>query len=151
MRPHFSNGLKLRNALLIGLVLGGGTIHTVRPAQAEVSLEEPVAVQTQTLEPIALEAAALEVEVPEELADLREMGRQMGDRLSEIDPEVIKQVMRPLGRQALRIFLDRAPGLSQKAIDLGEQGLAELEKRAMEGLEQAQADFELGGEAEPGL
>lgn len=83
------------------------------------------------------------LEVPEELEDLREMGQQVGDLLSEIDPEVIQQVMRPLGRQALRIFLESAPGLSQKAIELGEQGLEALEKRAAEGLEQAQENFEL--------
>lgn len=137
MRAIFSNGLSLRNAVVIGLLAGAGAIAAPLPVQAQSQVD------MSPEQSVALEAEALEVEVPEELEDLREMGRQISDRLSEIDPEVIKQVMRPLGRQALRIFLDSAPGLSQKAIDLGEQGLAELEKRAMEGLEQAQEEFEL--------
>ena len=135
-------GLRPGNVVIVALIAGLGAIATTRPAKAELTLEEPVAVETQ-----AIETEALEVEVPEELADLREMGQQIGDRLSEIDPEVIKQVMRPLGRQALRIFLDSAPELSQKAIELGEQGLEELERRAMEGLEQAQENFELDGDS----
>lgn len=125
------------------------------PAQAELALGGAVAVQTRSPEPMALEAEALaetlEVELPQELEDLREMGQQMGDRLGAIDLEVIQQVMRPLGREALQIFLDTAPGLSQRAIELGEQGLAKLEKRALERLEQAQVEFEREGEAKPGL
>ena len=93
--------------------------------------------------PVAAELDRSALETPETLEDLREMGQRVGDLLGEIDPEVIKQVMRPLGRQALRIFLDNAPELSQKAIELGEQGLEELEKRAAEGLEQAEERFEL--------
>lgn len=132
-------GLRWRNAVMVALVAGLGAIANPTPAKGEV--------QTPSEQVIAVETEALEVEVPEELEDLREMGEQVGDLLSEIDPEVIKQVMRPLGRQALRIFLDSAPGLSQKAIEMGEQGLEELERRAMEGLEKAQEDFELDAEA----
>ncbi len=131
--------LRLGNALMIALMAGLGAIVNPTPAKGEVQV--PVTLE-QT---VVVEAEALEVEVPEELEDLREMGEQVGDLLSEIDPEVIKQVMRPLGRQAMRIFLDSAPGLSQKAIELGEQGLEKLEERAMEGLEKAQERFELDG------
>ncbi len=138
-------GLRLGNALIIALIAGLGAIVNPTPAKGEVQGQAPLE------QAVAVEAEVLKVEVPEELEDLREMGEQVGDLLSEIDPEVIRQVMRPLGRQALRIFLDSAPGLSQKAIELGEQGLEKLEERAMEGLEQAQERFELDGAVGPEL
>ena len=132
-------GLRWRNAVMVALIAGLGAIVHQTPAKGEVHV--------QAAPEQAVEAEAFELEVPEELEDLQEMGEQVGDLLSEIDPEVIKRVMRPVGRQALRIFLDSAPGLSQQAIELGEEGLEKLEQWALDGLEQAQEEFELDGEA----
>ncbi len=149
------NGRSVRNAWFVGAVALVGTIASQAPVQVVTANPMQVSLESKESEPIPLEvtgadeiralgeAEALGVELPEELEDLREMGEQIGDLLGGIDPEVIRQVMRPLGRQALRVFLDSAPGLSQKAIELGEQGLEELEKRAIEGLERAEERFEV--------
>lgn len=155
------NGLSVRNAVAVGAVAFVGAIASQAPAEVAMATPAQVSLELEESEPIpsevtgeelpeakALDEAVLGIELPEELEDLREMGEQVGDLLGGIDPEVIKAVMRPLGRQALRVFLNSAPGLSQKAIELGEQGLEELERRATEGLEQAEERFELDVETD---
>jgi len=134
---------RLQFVLIVGFLASSSAIA---PSANAAPADDATPADAPALSAAPPAPASLDVELPEELDDLREMGKDIGDRLSEIDPKVIQQVMAPLGRQALRIFLDSAPELSQKAIDLGEQGLAELEKRATERLEQAQADFEQDAE-----
>lgn len=152
-----TQGLRLGNAWMIALMAMLGMLVAPTPAKGAMPgvdlglTPDAVSMELRLDQPsVALERTGdketLGLELPESLEELQKMGELVGDLLSEIDPEVVQQVMQPLGREALRIFLDRAPGLSQQAIELGEQGLAELEKRALEGLEQAQEKFELNSE-----
>lgn len=89
-----------------------------------------------------LNSLDVSVPLPEELQELKEIGESVADRLKKIDPEVIRQAVQPLSRQALQVFWDIAPDLSRRAVARGDRALEDLSQRALEALEKAQADFE---------
>ena len=76
-------------------------------------------------------------------AELENLGEALEQNLRvHIDTEAIEQAARPVLRESLRTVLDVAPGVSRRAVILGEWYLGQLGDRALEELENAEKALE---------
>lgn len=74
---------------------------------------------------------------------LGELGAELQqDLLGDLDLKALEQVLQPLARNALRIFLNKAPDLSREAVKLSEGYLTQLGDRALQELEKARQDLD---------